>query len=311
METATKTATAVKEPTIVSQKYVLTINQREGNYQPLPKKERKDTGKIGSQFVSKNGMATQTIIRGLSTDQERYFASKLINKNTRDQGYDEVMTAFWADFVVFVDGKLTLDASYVEKEVLLDGEKVVIEVPLVLEDYIKAKFCIQSSRVAFYEHEKVNKDLFDFIMEDLSIAEKTKHDAFKFKMEATSALTELFKESSEQSHAKIDWVLEVLREPSELFYGLKYVDKCIKLTEKQEQSPVNFVKALKDKNLEQRALLYKLTQTGIISKEGEALLFGDTLIGSTETEAIIYLADATKSAFVTKMQAQLKQLLGK
>lgn len=296
------------KPKVVNQKYILKVNSRETGYHPLPKKERKNEGKIGSQFLTINGQASRAIIRGLDTNQERYFASKLINKNPKDFGYDEAMTQYWADFTLYVDKELKLDASYTLQEVVLDGEKTLMEVPVNLDDYIKAKFAKQNSRVAFTELEKQNKDLCDFIMEDLSIAEKNRENLFKLKIESTSALSDLLKSCSEQSHEKIDWLLEVLKEPNELFYNLSYIDKCIKITEKAENNAASFLTALKDKNLENRALLYRFVQTGIISKEGEAYFFGDTLVGSTEKECMIFLSDATKSMYVVKMKAQLKEI---
>jgi len=298
-----------QERVIVTQKYLIKLNERQEGYHPLPKKERKNEGKISSQFISRNGVATRTIIRGLSNDQERYFAYLLINKTPKDQGYDEAMTTYWADYSVMIEGKLTLDASYELKEVTLDGEKVQMEVPLVLEEYIKAKFAMASSRVAFTEEEKMNRDLFDFIMEDLSVAEKNKQDLFRLRFESNKALTELISSCTESSHEKIDLLLEVLREPTELFYGLGYVDKCMKLTEKQENNPTKFMAALNDKYLEQKALLYKAVKTGVIAKEGEAYFFADTLVGSTEKEAMLFLADGTKGAFVAKIKAQLSTLL--
>lgn len=305
------TGAVAKKPerTIVTQKYLVTLNEKKEGYHPLPKKERKNEGKISSQFISRNGIATRTITRGLSNDQERYFAHLLINKTPKDQGYDEAMTSYWADYSVMVEGKLTIDASYEVKEVMLDGEKVQMEVPLVLEEYIKAKFAIASSRVAFTEEEKMNRDLFDFIMEDLSIAEKNKQDLFKLRFESNKALTELISSCSEGSHEKIDLILETLRQPTELFYGLSYIDKCMKLTEKQENDPTKFMTALNDKYLEQKALLYKAVRTGVIAKEGEAYFFADTLVGSTEKEAMVFLADGTKGAYVSKIKAQLNTLL--
>jgi hypothetical protein len=300
--------TTERTPKVIKQKYVLKLINKDNSYHPLPKKERKNEGKIGSQFLTYNGQVSRAIIRGLDTNQERYFASRLINKTPKDFGYDEAMTQYWADFTIFVDRELQLDASYTIEKVKLDGTEVEIKVPVNLEDYIKVMFAKQNSRVAFTELEKQNKDLYDFVLEDLSIAEKTKEENFKLKTRATSALADLFKSSSEQSCEKIDWLLEVLKEPNELFYSVKYIDKCIALTEKAEANPGAFLNALEDKNLENRALLYRLIQTGIVIKEGESYFFGDTLVGSTEKECIVFLSDPTKSMFVVKMKAQLKEI---
>lgn len=300
----------VKGNNLVVQKYIIKVNPRKDGYHPLPKKERKDTGKITSQFLTINGQPTQAIIRGLSNLQERHFSYMLINKTPKDQNFDEVMTYYWADYVIDIPEKgLPLDASYTLKTVIIEGREETIEEPLYLDQYIKARFAKQSSRVAFSADQKASLDLYDFIMEDLSIEQKNKEDMFKLTIKSDSAINNLFLESSEESHEKVDWMLELLKEPNELFYTASYTDKCIKLKELQKENPSKFLEVFNDSRLEQKALLFTLTQTGVISKEGSAYMYQDTLIGSTETEALLFLADQTKSSFVVKLKSSLKEIL--
>jgi hypothetical protein len=306
---AAATATAVK-PTLVEQKYHLTGNERKGGYHPLPEKLRKEAttaGQISSQFVNSTG----AIMRGLSTDQERYFAPKLINKNIKDPNFDEVMTSYWADYTISVPkvGGLKLDASYTVQEVKLDGELVKMEVPVNLHDYIKATFAKQSSRVAFLEEEKSNKDLYDFIMNDLSIEKRVERETFKLKLEANKNYIELIGNSSEKEHSKVDWMLDLMKEPNELFYNAEYTDKCTRLDELKDSKPEDFVRIYKDANLESKALLFRLKQSVIVTVEGKAIFFGDELLGATDEEALLYLKDQSKSGMVNKMRSQLNEVI--
>jgi hypothetical protein len=306
---ATTTATA-KKPVVIEQKYHLVGNERKGGYHPLPTKLRAETtsaGQIGSQFVNNTG----AIARGLSTDQERYFASKLINKNPKDQGFDEAMTMYWADFTVSVPktGGVKLNANYTVQEVKLDGETVEIQIPENLHEYIKANFVKQSSRVAFTTEQKASLDLYDFILNDLSIEKREEDTMFKLKLEANKNYIDLISKSTEKDHAKVDWVLDLLKEPTELFYNSDYIDKCKRLDELKETKPATFVKVYNDNNLESKSLLFRLKQSAVVTVEGKAIFFGDEVIGSTDEEAILYLKDQTKSGMVNKMKAQLNEIV--
>lgn len=299
-----------KENPLVVQKYIIKVNPRKDGYHPLPKKERKDTGKITSQYLTIHGQPTQAIIRGLNNLQERNFSYMLINKTPKDQNFDEVMTYYWADYVIDIPEKgLSLDASYTKKTVIIEGREEEIEDPLYLDQYIKARFAKQSSRVAFTEEQKQNRDLYDFVIEDLSVEQKNKEDMFKLTIKSDSAINNLFVESTEESHEKVNWLLELLKEPNELFYSASYTDKCIKLKEIQKENPSKFLEVFNDSKLEQKALLFTLVQTGVISKEGNAYMYQDTLLGSTETEALLFLSDQTKSSFVVKLKSSLKEIL--
>jgi hypothetical protein len=304
--TATK---EVAQPKIIEQKYHLVANERKGGYHPLPAKLRAESttaGSISSEFVNSTG----AIIRGLSTDQERYFASKLINKNPKDFGYDEAMTTFWADYTISiprVDG-LRLNASYKLEEVKVDNELVTIEIPVNLHDYIKANFARQSSRVAFLEDQKASSDLFDFIMNDLSVEKRIEDAAFKTKLEATKAYTDLISSSSEKDHSKIDWLLDLLKEPNELFYTADYITKCKRLDQLKDAKSTEFIALYNDRNLETKSLLFRLKQSGIVTVQGKSIFFGDELIGAGDEDANVFLNDQTKSGTVVKMKAQLSEI---
>jgi hypothetical protein len=221
------------------------------------------------------------------------------------------MLFYWADFRVDVPEKgVALDASYYLKDVVIDGVSQTIECPVDLFAYMKAKFVMQSSRTAFTEEQIANKDLYDFILEDLSVAQKTKEDTFKLSTKAGKYYFELMGACSEKDHAKIDWLLDILKEPNELFYKSSYIDKCMRLNDLQSSKPTQFVKAFENEHLETDSLLYRLEQLGIITKQGETYFYGDVALGEGK-EARVFLQDTTKSAFVVKMKASLQEALKK
>lgn len=312
METSQATATKVapKTPTVVEQKYKLIVNKREEGYNPLPKLLRTHKGRIGSQFKVINGNATTAIIRGLDTNQERFYASQLINKNPKDQGYDTEMTTFWAEFKIDVPPSgLELDASYIEETVLMDGEQVLIKKPVFLDQYIKAEFAKQSSFVAFTAEDRENNELKNFIMQDLSIMKNEQLARFRAENSADSRYVELTKDISEDKpNEKVDYLLDLLKEPHEHFYTASLVDKLMKLKTIAKENPVRFVQIYDDPKLATKSLLFRLTQTRILTLEG-SLYFNDTEQLGTEKEAIAFLEDQTKTQEVLKLKARLKDTL--
>jgi hypothetical protein len=318
METSKTTAVAPEakavetkatKPQVVSQKYIIKLNTARATNYKIPKSIEKKEGKISSEFKMHQGNVTKAIIKGLTPEQERYFSAELINKTPKDQGFEQDMMLFWADFTIDVPEKLVLDASYTVKTVMLDGMHQEIEVPVNLYEYMKANFAKASARVAFTNDEKSNSDLYEFVMQDLSIEERNKQDAFKLKQEADKAKVTLFGSISEADYAKVDWLLDVLKEPTEVFYTLTLQDKLIKLDEIVSKKPIEFLNAYNNKSLEAEALLYRLIQLAVVTKEGEAIFYGDMALGSTQKEAILFLQDPAKSGFVVKMKAQLTEIL--
>ena len=301
--------TAAPIPTIVEQKYLIIVNPRKGSYHPLPKELREDTGKIESQFKMVDGQSTTAIIRGLSTLQERLFATDLINKNPKDPNFDEAMTLYWADFSVEVKEKkgLTLDASYRLEKRVIDGNEYEVEVPVNLFQYIKANFAKQSSRVAFREEDVANSYLFDFIMNDLSEVKKAETQLFKIRNRAGAYYSELIANYNQGlPNEKIEYLVEILKEPRENFASASIEDKLIFLETKKNNNPEAFIATFTDKNLEAKALLYQAARAGIITIEGNTYFYIDENMG-VEAEAINFINDATKSGYVSKIKAGLQK----
>jgi hypothetical protein len=300
----------VAQPILVEKKYQILVNDRKGDYHPLPKKLRDEESRpsyIGSEFIAAGGSA---VLRGLNNNQERFYGSTLINKSPKDTNFDEIMTHFWADFRVTVpkDG-LKLDASYKITTKVIDGERVEFEEPININDYMRANFAMKNSRVAFYKEEKDNKSLYDFIMLDLSEAQRIKESVFELETLALTAYADLVKEVTEgKDNEKIHFLLDVLQNSRDNFFGLSVKDKLMKLKDIMNASPVEFYKAITDKKLSLKSRFFRLVQTRTIILEGETYFYDDIALG-TKNEALAFLEDATKSPIVSKMIARLNEAL--
>lgn len=300
----------VQTPKYVEQMYKLMVNRREDGYHPLPKSLRDYKGTISSQYIVVNGYSTTAILRGLDTNQERYYATKLINKNPKDIGFDDAMTTFWAEFTIAVPPNgLILDASYTLETVKLDGEDVEIKKPVYLDQYIKAEFAKNNNRVAFIPEDRANSDLFHFIINDLSVVKLESRKRFEEATRADAKYVELVQSvSTTGSNEKVDYLLDLLKEEHELFYTADLTDKLIRLKELANQKPVEFITKYEDDLLPIKSLLFRLTQTRLITLEGGTYFLDNKQIGSYK-EAITYLNDQTNSGEVSKLKARLKELL--
>lgn len=307
----------IKTLDIIEQKYVLSANRREGAYHPLPAAQGKQMslreykGRIGSEFISNGGQATSSVLRGLSTDQEWYYAHKLINKNPKDPGYDEAMTIYWAEFFIDVPEQgLKFDASYrIDTVKLVDGRDVEIQIPTLLDQYIKANYAKKYSRVAFTEEEKANSYLYDFLLTDLSIAKRQTEEKFRLENRADLKYGELVKAYSEgKINEKVDYLLDVLKDENEHFYSSSSEEKMMRLKSIKTNKPEEFIAAYDDVSLAVKSLVFRLIQTRVLTKEGETYFNGDISIGGNK-ELIAYLQDQTKSGEVAKLKAKLQQIL--
>jgi len=307
--TAKTTTNKVETPKTVEVLYQISVNKRGGGYNSLPKSDRVYKGRISSEYRVIDGISTGAIIRGLTTSQERLYASQLINKNPKDMGYDEAMTIYWADFTVDIpEAGIALDASYRIEKRKIDEIEEQIEIPLNLFSYMKAKFAMQSSRVAKNELEFANSELFDFKIIDLSITKKVALDQFKLQNEADSKYMELVKGYTDgQTAEKIDYLLDTLKNPTEHFYSKSIEDKMMRLKEICQAKPELFKAAFDNAHLATESLIYRLVQTKLVIKEGDLYFIDDKSF--TYKEAIKYLEDQINSASVAKLKAQLKEAM--
>jgi hypothetical protein len=302
LQNTTNTQAAVVKPKIIKQVYKVIPNKKEGQHHVLPKELREFGGRIGSEFMTKNGTVTNTILRSLTPDQERYFASELLDKTPKDSDYTRSMTEYWENMTIVIpeDG-LTLDASYEIKVVDLDGEKVEMEIPLNLSEYIKANFLKNSSRVAFYQEEISNRGLFSFVMEDLSVVERVEADKFKLRNNAKVLYVELLKQAEVSDLPKVDYMLDALKEPFDVFYGETKQNKLMRLETISTEKPEEFVKAFNNPNLEEESLIFRLVQTRVVEQIDDTYYFGDVKLG-VKKQFIEFLKDQTKTVEVARMK---------
>lgn len=315
METQAATKTTTSK--LVERKFRLSLNKHEGEFHILPPKERKYEKILGCSFLAMGGVPTRAVTKGLDTVQERYFAPQLITKSPQDDGYAEDMHRFWLDFTVKVDDNpLDLDASYTEEEVMLDGKLTSIKLPTNLNHYIIAEVALSNtSLVAFTKEQKLNKSMFDFILDDLSVVQKKEEDLFKLVNQAMEAYIELVKKSTnDKVDNKVDFLLDAMKEENPeqavVLYGLSPTDKLKALKRFSEKQPDIFLNKVNSPNLEYESLLYNLTQSLVLDKEGELYFNGDLNLGNKK-QALEYLKDQTKTAEVTKLKQRLNEKLKK
>lgn len=294
------------------EKVIIRLNLREGGYHPLPKNMRESKGKIASEFKKVNGRITRELIRGLKTnEQEQYLLPTILSMKPSDNHWQKAVEDFWAEYEVKIDlekGKKILDIRISNKEVtLIGGQKVTMDVPENLHDYMDYNFAMQSSRVAKTDEEKTNSDLYDFLLDDLSIIRRGELDLLEEKDLADTNYVDLI---SSKRIEKIDWLLEKLKDPSENYANAAFEDKKMALRKIKDETPSKFNEEYSNPDLEYEAELFKMIQFNIITVEGNTVLDGNINMGQFYKEAVAYLKDKTKSDHVLKLKERLKSLTG-
>lgn len=299
--TKTQDTQETKEELVI----VLPVMTKEGDYHPLPKDQRDNSTKISSEFRSVEGKITPNIIKGLDREQERYFLSDQLGIDTDSKDWEKAIRGFWAEFTVKVPAKgLTLNKATIKKQVVIDGNKLEIDFPVNLQDYMMYSFLMQSSQIAKTQEDKDNLDLFKAYVEDLSVIKQREVKSLVEKDEADINYVSLL--SDKEQSGKIEWLLEKFRKPEENFVSFSLEDKKLKLRQIKDEYPVIFNQEFNNPNLEEEALISQLVKYDILSKDGKLYFNGTENLGSIK-ETTEWFKDSGNSDNIRKFKALLDQ----
>lgn len=284
---------------------VMPVLEKEGEYSSLPKEHRNNTRKISSQFKVVDGRITSNIIKGLSRQQERIFLTEQLGISVNNANWEKEINKFWSEYFVLIPERgLKLNKATYLKEIVVDGEKVKIDYPYNMEDYIRYNFIMESSQVAKTPDQKSNMDLFMAYIEDYSEVKKKQVSLLNQKDTADKNYVDLINNKNQEE--KINWLIERFRQPEENFVSYSLDDKKLKLREIKDNNPIEFNAQFENPNLEQEAFIYQLVTFGLLRKEGKLYFNGVENLGSY-SEAIEYMKKATNSENVAKFKALLEQ----
>lgn len=284
---------------------LMPVLEKKGEYSPLPKEQRDNTRRISSQFKVIDGRITPNIIKGLNREQERIILSEQLGIDINSPNWEKEVKKHWAEFSIKIPNKgLRLNKATYPKEVFLEGQKITIDYPYNVQDYIIYNYAMDSSDVAKTPEQKENMDLFKAYIEDYSELKQKEIAALTEKDLADKNYVELINDKNKEE--KIDWLVERFRKPEENFISFSREDKKLKLREIKETSPATFNEQFNNPNLEHEAFIYQLVTYGILKKEGKLYFNGVENLGS-HSEAIEYMKNSINSENVAKFKSLLEQ----
>ncbi|KKN88650.1 hypothetical protein LCGC14_0245410 [marine sediment metagenome] len=302
----------------------IVFNTSKGDFTTLPANMRDDTvKKIGSEFKkSADGVtSTRDVIRGLDITQEKILLPEIIGVPHDHANFLKTARDFWIEFKVVPEPKPGKLLNYTTYEVKIpvgipspDGE-TMYQAPVNPYEYMEYLFCMQSTKVAKTPPELANLGLYDFYLIDEGVRKEEEAKLYSIKEDADMLFVTLIKGGeapSVEELAKIDWVIQVLKDPSE-FLNLQYmelVDKKMWLRTSKDKDPANFVKVVSDSNLKYKALRVMLVERTLIRYEGDYYYYHDENLGR-ETGIISWLKDPKNSEKVRDLKTRLEDRLKK
>lgn len=260
---------------------------------------------IGSYF-------TKDSIRpgmGLTTPEERILMPILLEMSKDDREYNKAVSNYFHEIYLKIPphdkkrdvGGLKLDIA------LQDDDAPISEsnLPLNISDYIKYRFLISHPEVALSEEEGKGNQLKSYYIFDEKAVQAAKVKAGNTADDAIAAYIKI-KDDSE----KVIQMLIALDIPR-----VEYHNKENEVLRRQaEVAPANFLKVLKNANLEVIALLKEMIESKIIERAGERFLYTESknIFATNTADAIGFLKDPKNSGdvlgFKSKIQAFRKAI---
>lgn len=297
---------------------VLKLNDKRDTFTTVPKTMRDEVKRrIGSEFAANGSRDT---IRGLSYAQERVYLPTLLGVQANDPTFPIKSRDFWADFTVTptpegirLNIATTVSTTMVKrmKGGMEIEEEESIEIPVNWDDYVTYQFVMKSSRVAKTKEERINLDMYDFYLIDLSEENAKQVSDFELTDEADTLYVRLTLESKwAENEDKINWIIELLRDKktSSTIESMQKIDKKMLLSKIKSETPKSFINACKSENLEFDALISKCISNRVLLKEGNDYFNKDENIGTDRT-VVSWFKNPTNSAKVMAIKSRLQEII--
>lgn len=251
------------------------------------------TKKIGSQWKRNS----RDIIRGLSHEEELIYLPNIIAISSTHDDWTTRVYEYWANFnfIVPPEDGVTLEAGFALKK---DRTGNYIATPIDVTDYIKYNFARQNSNVANEGEDNPATYIFRLIdTSEVAIREELR---FSAKLSADRLYMKLIDESRtiQSEKAKIDHILETYGGQHSVgmaVYNLTDIQKQVELAKIKDKDYAAFEEILKDKNLENKALINKAITFKKIERVGTAYFYNGIAMGRSILEACLWLDDSANS----------------
>jgi hypothetical protein len=178
-----------------------------------------------------------------------------------------------------------------------DGE------PINLEHYLKYRFALAHPYCGKNEMDMKKNVLMTHYILDPEIEEIEKSK----KTELAKLADKAFILDSDRPE-KMQMILQVMS-PNTSPENLSSKQLENVLYSMKNNQPATYYETSKDKNLEIKAEIYKLVNSGVITQIGNKFIYESEPLGTTLNETVAYFKDARNSKALLEMRSKLKELV--
>lgn len=272
---------------------------------------------IGTYFAGNLGSSVGT---GLSFEEIDVIMPLLIDIPKDDRSFREGVTKFFSNISTKIPWQT---GKEFEIGLLLDNGKPVTFVdelgkknlPINLQDWVRYRHALKHPHVSPSKSAALGNMLAEYYIFDQSTVNTENAAAAKIADEAMTLYLTIKKDPE-----KVDAMLTILGVDIRAYHGLDADDlKLEKLRylasgdEKVGGDPAKFIKVHTEKHFDERFLIQKMVNTGVVRKIGNQYVENETgsILGHTIEEVVYYLLDKANSDKVSFLKAKTQEAMKK
>lgn len=241
---------------------------------------------IGSIFVGRQPL------KGFDTEEESHkYLQGILDVPPSHPDWARQEKEFWANM------RVKIPFEGVELDITLDENGN----PANALDYVTYRWCKVHRQVASSKEEMERDAKKKYYIYDPEGDLIKQNSRIKLKKDADK---EFIKISSDLD--KMRRILRVLTKSNP--DRLNELEVENQLYSVKDKDPAKFLKVSLDKNLDIKAEIEQLVETGVLRKIGNQIIYGDETVGDDMNDAVVYFNNKKNSGAINAMRAQLKTI---
>jgi len=255
------------------------------------------TGQISSDLAANAVTKISSLFKNnilykpLTPEEEKKWLPLIHDIDPESKDWRRNADRFWREFEIKVDE----EGPILNISLRADGE------PVNVRDYVIYRFAASHPKVAESEG-KMRSEGRDFYVHDPEKVKMKQHASVSLRKEAYTKFAEL--SGTEVGLGILSRVLR-MRGVNPDFMTAVDVDNAI--SDVVSNEPEAFLKVVGDKDLKVKAIIEEMVAKNVINKVGTNYLFGDTILGATMMEAVLFIKNPSNSETLNILKAKLSE----
>lgn len=273
---------------------------------------------IGSSWKS----GTTTLLKGISDLEVEYLLPNIIGVKPQSTQWEDAVEKWFANLNIKVDPitGTTLNVATSEKIVNVRDEKMTVQYPVNVVDYIKYKYCLAHKNVG-NDKDIARGQKKTFYIEDKNIVREELASIREICDKIDREYLKLTEKDSEKKFIKVKSIDAIIRSFGENPLIMSDFDKIEKIEsykdndkrqvnqDKSDQN-VKFLTLVKDPDLEYKGFILACLTNNILTQRGEYIVDSDKndiILGTSIDAAVQWLKDGANSSNSIHYKSLLQQ----